>query len=64
VVVSDAEQATRARGAFRAAGLDVVTVPVSDVSTGATSPSGRLAVTRRVVMELMAWAYYRVAGYL
>jgi uncharacterized SAM-binding protein YcdF (DUF218 family) len=63
-VVADAEQATRARGAFRAAGLDVVTVPVSDVAVGATSPSGRLAVARRVVMELLAWTYYRVAGYL
>ena len=64
ILVADAEGTRRATRAFEKTGFEVITVPTADVSALDTGPEDRLAVMRRVVIELVALAYYRVAGYI
>ena len=64
LLVVDAEGMRRAMGAFTRAGLAPVPAPASDVSGVGGTPEGRLDLARRVLMELCALAYYRLAGYV
>jgi uncharacterized SAM-binding protein YcdF (DUF218 family) len=64
LLVSDAEGRPRAAGVFEKAGFEVVPSPVSDVSDLPGFPEGQLLLARRVAIELLAWTYYRLAGYL
>jgi uncharacterized SAM-binding protein YcdF (DUF218 family) len=64
LLVTDAEGMRRAIGVFERNGFDPVPASVADVSAGARSPESRLGVMRRVVMESLAWLYYRLAGYI
>jgi uncharacterized SAM-binding protein YcdF (DUF218 family) len=61
LLVGDAEGMARARRLFDVAGFTVIPAPSADVAGGRTED--RLAVARRVAMELTAWLYYAVAGY-
>lgn len=61
LLVGDAEGMARARRLFGVAGFAVIPAPSADVGGGRTED--RLAVARRVAIELTAWVYYALAGY-
>ena len=62
LLVMDVEGVRRAAGLFERQGFHVVPSPALDVANGA--PGGRLHLTRLILIELLALAYYHVAGYL
>ena len=64
LLVVDPEGVPRAGGVFRKAGFDALAVPADDISRFGGGPEEGLGEARRVAMELLALAYYRVAGYL
>lgn len=64
IVVADAQGTARAVGVFERVGFEVAPAAVGDVSGVGTAPEERLKLLRRVVIELLARSYYRVAGYL
>ncbi len=64
LLVTDSLHMVRARRLFERAGLQVLPVDADDVSLEADSPEGRLQLTRRVLQEVLAIAYYRAAGYI
>ena len=64
LLVADRQGMRRAAGLFARAGFTVLPAPTDDVSGLAGGPEDRLALARRVLMELTALVYYRVAGYL
>lgn len=63
LLVADAEGMGRAQRLFRRAGFHVVTAPVNDVSA-IGAPEAQFALVRRVMIELLAWAYYGITGRL
>lgn len=64
LLVTNAVHMTRARALFERAGFEVLAAPAHEFSSGVSSPEGRLRLTRRMLEELIARLYYRVAGYL
>lgn len=64
LLVTDWEGMARAQRVFVRQGLEVLPAPVDDVPALTDTPEGRLELTRRVLGELLAGLYYRVAGYL
>ena len=64
LLVTDAEAVRRASGLFERQGFRVVPSPALDVSTADGAPGGRLHLTRLILIELLALAYYHAAGYL
>lgn len=64
ILVVDAEGTWRATRAFEKTGLEVIPVPAADVSALDTGPEGRFELMRRVVIELLALTYYRIAGHI
>lgn len=64
LLVTDAHHMVRARVLFEQAGFEVLPAPAVEFSDRTSSPEGRLRLMRRIVQELSAWLYYRVAGYL
>jgi uncharacterized SAM-binding protein YcdF (DUF218 family) len=64
LLVADSQGMRRAAAVFMRAGFDVLPAPADDVSAVGDAPEVRLQVARRVLMELCALGYYRVAGYL
>jgi uncharacterized SAM-binding protein YcdF (DUF218 family) len=64
LLVADAEGMGRAARVFEKAGFQVIPAPTDDVTDLGGSPEDRLQSTRRIVMELVGWLYYRMAGYI
>ena len=64
LLVVDAEAMGRAKGAFERVGFEVVPAPSADVLEMDAVPESRIDLLRRVLMELWARVYYRLAGYL
>lgn len=64
LLVVDVEGSYRAARVFERNGFDILVAPAEDVASLDTSPEGRLELARRLAIEMMAIAYYRVAGYL
>lgn len=64
LLVGDVEGMRRATGVFERVGFDVLPAPTTDVSTFEGGPGARLLLTRQVLIELLALAYYRAAGYV
>jgi uncharacterized SAM-binding protein YcdF (DUF218 family) len=64
LLVVDAQGAYRAARLFERNGFDPLLAPAEDVSSLDGSPEGRLDLARRLAIEIVALAYYRVAGYL
>jgi uncharacterized SAM-binding protein YcdF (DUF218 family) len=64
LLVVDAEGVRRAARLFERQGFEVVPSPSIDVSTSDEGPGARLRLTRQVLIELLALAYYHVVGYL
>jgi uncharacterized SAM-binding protein YcdF (DUF218 family) len=64
LLVADAQGMRRAREVFARAGFEVLAAPADDVPSVALRPEERLLLMRRVLMETLAWLYYRAAGYL
>jgi uncharacterized SAM-binding protein YcdF (DUF218 family) len=64
LLVVDAQGAYRAARLFERNGFDPLPAPAEDVSSLEGSPEGRLDLARRMAIELVAFSYYRVAGYL
>lgn len=64
LLVTDWEGMGRAQGVFVREGFEVLPAPVDDVPGLTDTPEGRLDLTRRILEELFAGLYYRVAGYL
>jgi uncharacterized SAM-binding protein YcdF (DUF218 family) len=64
LLVADAQGMRRAVAAFRQAGLEPLPAPADDVPSAPSTPMARLAVAQRLVIEVMAVAYYHAAGYL
>lgn len=64
LLVGDVEGMRRSSGLFERVGFDVLPAPSTDISTFEGTPGARLLLTRQVLMELFALAYYRAAGYL
>ena len=56
----------RATGSFMATSKlgEVLAAPADDFSNAADKPDERLRLMRRILAELLARIYYRVAGYL
>lgn len=63
LLVTDSLHMVRARLLFERAGFEVRSAP-SDTFSDPIAPEARLALMRGVLEELLAWLYYRVAGYL
>jgi uncharacterized SAM-binding protein YcdF (DUF218 family) len=64
LLVADVEGMGRAKGAFERVGFEVVPAPSADVTEMDAVPESRIELLRRVLMELWARVYYRLAGYL
>ncbi len=64
LLVTDALHMGRAQRVFYRAGFEVLPAPVEELSSAARGPRGRLELMYRVLGELLARGYYRVAGYL
>ena len=64
LLVVDSQGAYRAARLFERSGLDPLLAPADDVAPLDDSPEGRLALARRLAIEMVALAYYRAAGYL
>jgi len=64
LLVTDPLHMWRARRVFQGAGFEVHAAPVADFPTAEAGPGGRLNLMSRVLEELFARLYYRVAGYL
>jgi uncharacterized SAM-binding protein YcdF (DUF218 family) len=63
LLVTDRRHLARARQAFERAGFKVFSAPPPDFLGGALSPQERLQLTRRIVEELAARAYYYITGF-
>jgi uncharacterized SAM-binding protein YcdF (DUF218 family) len=64
LLVTGSEHMLRAAALFRRAGFEVVEAPVQEMSSTVGQPQARLELARVLLRELVARAYYRVAGYL
>ena len=64
LLVTDSQHLMRAQSLFTRAGFEVLAAPADDFSNLAEHPEGRLEVTRRVLEEIIARLYYRLARYL
>ena len=64
LLVADAQGMRRAAALFERQGFEVLAAPAGDVSSLGGGPEDRLQLSRRILMELTALAYYRLAGYL
>ena len=65
LLVADAQGMRRASRVFERLGIDVLPAPANDVSRGGDAGAEtRLRLARQVLIELIALAYYRAAGYL
>jgi uncharacterized SAM-binding protein YcdF (DUF218 family) len=54
----------RAERLFQRVGFEVYPAPADDFSNAERLTGGRLELTRRVLEEILARLYYRLAGYL
>jgi uncharacterized SAM-binding protein YcdF (DUF218 family) len=64
LLVSGSLHLVRARGAFEREGFQVLPAPADQLFAVGSGAAERLIVTRALVRELVAWWFYRVAGYL
>jgi uncharacterized SAM-binding protein YcdF (DUF218 family) len=64
LLVADAQGMRRALAVFRHAGLEPLPAPADDVPGAPGTPTARLLVAQRVLVEAVATAYYLAAGYL
>lgn len=64
LLVVDAQGMRRATGVFRQAGFEPLPAAIDDVSRSDGTPAARLILAHRVLIELAAIVYYRLAGYL
>ena len=64
LLVVDPEGVRRAARLFERHRVGVIPSPAVDVSTSDGAPGARLRLTRQILMEFLALAYYHAAGYL
>ena len=64
LLVTDSLHLVRARGAFEREGFEVFPAPADRLPTVGSDARERLVVAHRLARELVAWWYYRLAGYL
>ena len=64
LLVTDPYHMVRARRVFQRAGLAVRPAPANNLPDPAETPQTRLALLSRAIQEILAIAYYRVAGYM
>lgn len=64
LLVSDSHHLVRARRAFERQGFRVLPVPANDGPEPARAPAARFALMNRAVQEILAVAYYRLAGWI
>ena len=64
LLVADAQGMRRAAGVFGRAGFEPLAAPSEDVSSRPRTPGGRLALARRLFIEIAALGYYHLFGYL
>lgn len=64
LLVTDPYHMVRARHLFERAGFAVRPAPANDVADPAEAPGARLALMSRAAQEILAIAYYRIAGYM
>ena len=64
LLVTDPQHMRRARALFERVGLQVLAATAESATAADTAPEGRLRLMRETLGELLARAYYRVAGYL
>jgi uncharacterized SAM-binding protein YcdF (DUF218 family) len=64
LLVTDPYHMVRARRLFERAGFAVRPAPANDLADPAETPEGRLLLLSRAIQEMLAIAYYRVAGYI
>ena len=62
LLVTDPSDMPRTRALFARSGFDVLPAPTDADRPG--TPEARLGLLRELVGEGLAWAYYRLAGYL
>jgi uncharacterized SAM-binding protein YcdF (DUF218 family) len=62
LLVTNSAHLVRARPLFERAGFDVRPAP-SDTFVSPDAPEDRLTLMRGILVELLGWLYYRVAGY-
>lgn len=64
LLVTSPHHMLRARRLFAQAGFEVLAAPADDASRTSRQPEDRLKLTRKVLQEVLARLYYRVAGHL
>jgi uncharacterized SAM-binding protein YcdF (DUF218 family) len=64
LLVTDPYHMVRARRLFESAGFTVRPAPANDLADPAVTPEARLALMARTTQEVLAIAYYRLAGHL
>lgn len=64
LLVADAEGMRRSAALFARSGFDVIASPTMDGVHYGGVPGERFAQARRVAIELLAWLYYRLGGYI
>ena len=64
LLVTDPQHLVRATRLFVGTGFEVLPAPADEYLRTAESPEGRIALTRVILLEMIARAYYRLAGYL
>ena len=64
LLVTDSHHMVRAKDLFEHADFEVLPASTDELSSGISDPEGRLKLMRRVLQEVIARLYYRIAGYL
>ncbi len=64
LLVTDPQHLARAVPLFERVGFEVAPIAAENLSPSAEGPQAHLELAREVLMELVARAYYRLAGYL
>jgi uncharacterized SAM-binding protein YcdF (DUF218 family) len=64
LLVVDLQGTRRASALFEPRGLRVLPAPTEDPDGETLSPEHRLRLVRLLAIEVTAWSYYRLAGYL
>lgn len=64
LLVTNSQHIVRAQRVFERAGFEVLPAPAEDLSSATVEPEGRIELMRRVLEELFARVFYRVAGCL
>jgi uncharacterized SAM-binding protein YcdF (DUF218 family) len=64
LLVTDSHHMVRAKRLFEMRGFEVLPAATGELSSPVSQPEGRLGLMRRILIEVIARFYYRIAGHV